>query len=123
METGRLITEYAHILFVDIVNYSTHTINRQAEMVHELRQAVEATPEFCAAASHEGEMICLDKGDGLALVYFRDPVSPIQSAVEIAQALRSGSGIELRMGVHTGTVTRSADISGKLNVYGDGINL
>jgi hypothetical protein len=58
----------------------------------------------------------------MALVFFRDPVTPLQAAVQIARALKSGSALQLRMGIHSGPVYRVEDINANANVSGGGIN-
>jgi serine/threonine protein kinase/class 3 adenylate cyclase len=114
--------ETAHVLFMDIVDYSHLSMDQQTESVHLLQKVVRASPEFRHGETAK-ELIRLPTGDGMALVFFRDPVAPVRCAVEIASALRSHSKIYLRMGVHTGPVYRVSDINTNLNVSGGGINL
>lgn len=121
-DTNRLATEIAHILFMDLVAYSRLSMEEQTRQVRELRDLVRATPEFQRGQSQR-QLIRLDFGDGMALVFFRDPVAPVQCAVEIAQSLRARPDMQLRMGVHSGPVSRFRDINGKENVSGGGINL
>src|SRR5260221_8342579 len=59
----------------------------------------------------------------MGLVFFGDPVAPVQCAVEIARALKSRPRLKLRMGVHTGPIYRVSDINANQNVSGGGINL
>lgn len=121
-DAHRISAEIAHVLFMDMVGYSILSIEEQARLAGELREIVRHTPEFIRGET-SGDLIRLDTGDGMALVFFRDPIAPIQCAVEIAQALRAHKGIPLRMGIHSGPVSRIADINGKENVSGSGINI
>lgn len=58
----------------------------------------------------------------MALVFFRDPLAPVQCATEIARALDGHPRLRLRMGVHSGPVSRVPDLHGRENVAGAGIN-
>jgi eukaryotic-like serine/threonine-protein kinase len=117
-----LATEMAHVLFLDIVAYSRLPMEQQAGVLHRLQELVRQTPEFPRAQKMH-RLITLPTGDGMALVFFSDPEAPARCAVELAQAIRAESGLELRMGIHTGPVYRVADINANRNVAGGGINL
>jgi hypothetical protein len=97
-------------------------MDRQAETIQLLQEIVRATPEFQRAQASE-QLICLPTGDGMALVFFQNPVAAVQCAMEIARSLRDHPELQLRMGVHTGPVHRIADINTNRNVSGGGINL
>lgn len=120
-EPERLATEIGHVLFLDMVGYSRRPMEEQARLTQELRQVVRAAPEFVRATQRQ-ELLALDTGDGMALVFFRDPLAPVQCAAEIARALAAHPRLALRMGVHSGPVSRVADLHGKENVAGSGIN-
>jgi eukaryotic-like serine/threonine-protein kinase len=113
--------EIAHVLFIDIVAYSTLHMDRQQQVLHELQEAVRSTPSFIRAQAND-ELIRLPTGDGMALVFFHDPEAPVRCAVELTNAL-SEHPIKLRMGIHTGPVYRVADINTNRNVAGGGINI
>lgn len=120
--------EAAHVLFVDIVGYSRHTLPEQLRLQDALQQALRASAEYQkaeggrTAAEGAGEhLIRLPTGDGAALVFFRNPLAPVRCALEIAQTIDS-SDLKLRMGVHSGYVYRVRDINGNWNVSGEGIN-
>jgi len=121
-DVSRLTTEIAHVLFVDLVGYSRMPMEDQARIVRSLQAALQGTDEFRRAES-SGELICLPTGDGAALVFFRDPLSPVHCALQIAETLVDQPDVILRMGVHSGPVSRSVDISGRENVSGSGINI
>ncbi len=121
-EPTRIPTEMAHVLFMDLVGHSRLPMEAQARQVQGLRERVQQTPEY-RRAEGEGDLICRDQGDGLALIFFRDPRAPLQCACEVALALRTRPDLPLRMGLHSGPVTRQPDIHGQDNVSGSGINL
>lgn len=121
-ESRRLKSEIAHCLFIDIVGFSLRSIQEQRRMVQSLREAVRASPELQRAEA-DAEILLRDQGDGLALVFFRDPVAPAQCAIEIARRLRERGDVPVRMGIHSGPVTRDAGLSDQENVYGGGINM
>lgn len=114
--------EIASVLFMDIVGHSLRTIEEQAERLSTLQSCVLASAEY-RLASAKDELISLPTGDGMALVFLRDPVAPVKCALEIAASLRSHQEVRLRMGVHQGPVRRHADINNEVNVVGGGINI
>ena len=116
------IYEMASVLFMDIVSYSLYSIDEQTELLTMLERIVRETAVYQQASARE-ELITLPTGDGMALVFMRDPVSPAQCALEIAASLRSHPEIKLRMGLHTGPVRRHDDIRAGPNVVGGGINI
>src|SRR2546430_3479664 len=85
--------ETAHVLFLDMVGYSDlhdarYSMEEQARLVAELREVVRNAPEFRRAEAG-GELIRLPTRDGMALVFFRDPVAPVHCAIQITPAVRS----------------------------------
>jgi class 3 adenylate cyclase len=114
--------EMAHVLFMDIVGYSALKMDEQRRRVSELLDLVRLTTEFERAAASD-ELIRLPTGDGMALVFFRDPVAPVRCAMELSRQLRDHPELKLRMGLHTGPVYRVEDINANANVSGGGINL
>jgi TolB-like protein/tetratricopeptide (TPR) repeat protein/class 3 adenylate cyclase len=114
--------EIAHVLFMDLVGYSLLLTDLQSSMVGDLQSLVRATPEFQKASAAK-RLISLPTGDGMALVFFDDPRSPVQCALELAEALKQLPDIQLRMGAHSGLVSRLADINTNTNAAGGGINI
>ena len=112
----------AHVLFMDIVGYSKLLIDEQTRQLKQLQEIVLATSESKRAHA-AGELIRLPTGDGMALVFFRDPEAPLRCAVDISKTLNADPVIELRMGIHSGLVHRMADINTNMNVAGGGINV
>jgi class 3 adenylate cyclase len=112
----------AHVLFADIVGYSKLTTDEQTQLLRRVQQIVKSSPEFMRAVA-ANQLIRNPTGDGVALVFFDDMFAPMRCAVEIAERLRLDPTILLRMGLHSGYVHRIADINGKENVAGGGINI
>ncbi len=114
--------EIAHVLFMDIVGYSKLPLDHQEAALRTLQALVAATPEFLQAQASK-EMIRLPTGDGMALVFFEDAEAAARCAVEVSRGLKSHPEIPLRMGLHSGSVYRVADINANQNVAGEGINI
>ena len=114
--------EIAHVLFIDIVDYSKLRINQQSEILRQLNAIVSGTSEFREAES-EGKLIRLPTGDGMALVFRTTPEAPAQCALEISRALENHPNIHLRMGVHSGPVNEITDVNQRANIAGAGINI
>jgi TolB-like protein/class 3 adenylate cyclase/Tfp pilus assembly protein PilF len=114
--------EIAHVLFIDVVAYSTLLINEQSSIVAELNQVVRETPHFRSGETAE-RLIRIPTGDGMALVFFTNPEAPVQCALELCQALRSHPHIHVRMGIHSGPVNSVADVNERTSVAGAGINI
>jgi hypothetical protein len=72
--------EMAHVLFMDIVAYSALHMDRQQQLLHDLQEAVRNTSAFNRAQA-EDQLIRLPTGDGMALVFFRDPEAPVRCAI------------------------------------------
>jgi TolB-like protein/class 3 adenylate cyclase len=114
--------EIAHILLIDVVGYSKLLVNEQIELLEELKQIVRRTECFRAAEARD-ELIRVPTGDGMALIFFHSPEEPAQCALEISKALQDHPRIQLRMGVHSGPVSRVIDVNEKTNIAGSGINV
>jgi len=114
--------EIAHVLFIDIVGYSTRLIDEQSTVVAELNRVVRETPHFRSAEA-AGKLIRIPTGDGMALVFSNTPEAPVQCALEICQSLREHPGIHVRMGIHSGPVDVVPDVNDRPNVAGTGINI
>src|SRR5437588_5939856 len=118
----RLQLEIAHVLFIDTVGYSKLRIHEQRELFDELKRVVRETPEFRAAEA-AGKLTRLPTGDGMALVFSTSLEKPAECAVEIARALKKHPQLSIRMGIHSGPVSRVTDVNDQINVTGAGINL
>src|SRR5947209_11732743 len=107
--TAPLQLEIAHVLFMDVPGYSLLRMEEQLRLLEQLQELVRNTPEF-ARAEAGGGLLRLPTGDGMALVFFRDPVTPVQCAMQISRAVRAQPQLTLRMGLHSGPVSRLVDI-------------
>src|SRR5437773_4915388 len=114
--------EIAHVLFMDIVGYSTRLTDEQQALVDELNQIVRSSDEFNKAAA-AGRLMKIPTGDGMALIFYNSPEQPVNCALEISRASKNSSGLPLRMGVHSGPVSAVTDLNDRINAAGAGINV
>src|SRR5437868_6959506 len=114
--------EIAHVLFMDIVGYSTRLTDEQQALVDELNQIVRSSDEFNKAAA-AGRLMKIPTGDGMALIFYNSPEQPVECAVEISRALRHHPDLPVRMGVHSGPVSAVTDVNDRVNAAGVGINI
>src|SRR5947209_1787781 len=114
--------EIAHVLFIDIVGYSTRLTDEQQALVDQLNQVVRSSDEFNKAAA-TGRLKKIPTGDGMALIFYNSPEQPVECAVEISRVLRHHPDLPVRMGVHSGPVSAVTDVNDRVNAAGVGINL
>ena len=114
--------EIGHVLFIDIVRFSTLLINQQSDQLETLKRIVRGTEQFRTAEA-EGKLLRLPTGDGGALVFRDSPEAPVLCALEIARALKSHPDLHVRMGIHSGPVNQIADLNEQANIAGAGINI
>ena len=114
--------EIAHILFIDTVGYSKLPTSEQRESQKTLTNIVRASRCFREAGS-AGKLVPLPTGDGMALVFSDNVESPICCALEISKAVRAHPGLQLRMGIHSGPITRVSDVNDRSNVAGGAMNM
>src|SRR5215469_12997338 len=114
--------EIGHVLFIDIVGYSTLLINEQSDLLAELNDVVRSTEHFRSAET-EGKLVRLPTGDGMALVFRNSPEEPARCALEISEALKEHRKLHVRMGIHSGPVNEVADVNERANIAGAGINI
>src|SRR5205823_9905964 len=112
--------EIAHLLLIDVVDYSRLLVNEQIELMQQLNQIVRSTECF-QVAEKNGKLIRVPTGDGMALVFFRSPEEPVRCALEISKALKESPQVEVRMGIHSGPVNQVTDVNDKANIAGAGI--
>src|SRR5258707_9662968 len=112
--------EIAHVLFIDTVGYSKLLINEQRRVLETLNTIVRGTRSFRTAES-AGKLVSLPAGDGMALVFADDAAAPVRCAMEINRAVRENYALSLRMGIHSGPVSRVVDVNEKVNIAGAGI--
>ena len=113
--------EIGHVLFIDLVGYSKLLIEEQKERLRQLTEIVLATAQVRESTNEQ--LVRLPTGDGMALVFRNSSEEPARCALEIAQALKAHPEIPVRMGIHSGPVSEVADVSGRTNIAGAGINM
>src|SRR5436190_13143311 len=118
----KLRLEIAHVLFMDIVDYSKLLTDEQSEALQELNQIVRNT-EAVRAAAAAGQLTILPTGDGMALVFTGSVEEPVECALEISHALRAQPSLPVRMGIHSGPVHQVKDANERENIAGVGINI
>ena len=114
--------EIAHVLFIDAVGYSKLSINEQREVFDALTRLVKESDQF-RKADAAGNLVRLPTGDGMALVFSGSLEAPAQCALEISKTLRDVPSLPLRMGIHSGLVSRVVDVNNQVNVAGAAINI
>src|SRR5213596_1648127 len=112
----------AHVLFLDIVGYSKLSVNEQHARVDELNGIVRLSEQFQKAEA-TNRILKIPTGDGMALVFYRNPEEPPQCAFEISRALKDNQRLQVRMGIHSGPVSGVVDVNERTNVAGAGVNL
>jgi class 3 adenylate cyclase len=104
-------------------------MTQQANVQTELQKRVQETSEI-QQARKEGKLIARFTGDGMALIFLRDLLSPVRCALQLQNALKSrdaeirksaGAPIILRMGIHSGSVLLVEDMNEQSDVAGEGI--
>src|ERR1700719_1904741 len=118
----KLRLEIAHVLFMDIVDYSKLLTDEQSEALQELNQIVRNT-EAARGAEAAGQLTILPTGDGMALVFTGSVEEPVECALEISRALRAQPSLPVRMGIHSGPVHHVKDANQRENIAGVGINI
>ena len=114
--------EIAHILFIDAVGYSILRTEEQRKVQNLLTALVRETECFRAAET-ENKLIRLPTGDGMALVFSDSVESPVNCALQIFAAIQAYPQIKLRMGIHSGPVTRLSDVNDRSNLAGGAMNM
>src|SRR6476619_601646 len=121
-QKAKLRLEIAHVLFMDIVDYSKLLTDEQSEALQELNQIVRKT-EAAREAEAAGQLTILPTGDGMALVFTGSVEEPVECALEISRALRAQPSLPVRMGIHSGPVHHVKDANERENIAGVGINV
>jgi TolB-like protein/Tfp pilus assembly protein PilF len=117
----KLQVEIGHVLFMDVVGYSKLSVDEQHQVQQQLNEIVRGTPRFRATPADK--LTILPTGDGMALVFFTSPEAPVECAIEISTEQKSYPHLQLRMGIHSGPVSRTTDLNQRTNVAGAGINM
>jgi formylglycine-generating enzyme required for sulfatase activity/class 3 adenylate cyclase len=111
------------VLFMDIVQYSTQSVDLQMTWKKRfngyLAAAIKDVPEV--------ERVILDTGDGAAVCFLGAPEVAMFAALQVCGAFvvderEQRQGLRVRIGINLGPVKLIRDINGALNAIGDGIN-
>jgi len=112
------------VLFMDIVNYSSQSVDVQMKWKARFNGYVgEAIREL-----PESERVILDTGDGAAVCFLGAPEAAMFAALHLWQCFvkderEQQQGLRVRTGVNLGPVKLVKDINGSLNAIGDGMNV
>jgi tetratricopeptide (TPR) repeat protein/class 3 adenylate cyclase/TolB-like protein len=113
--------ELAHVLFMDLVAFSAWPMEEQRRGLRELQEIVRNAPQVRDGERND-RLIRRPTGDGMALIFFGDPMACVECAWHVASELKK-TPLKLRMGINSGPIYRVADINGDPNVAGGGINM
>lgn len=112
-------SQIVHVLFVDIVGYSTNSVDAQSRLIKQFNSAIQSSTSYQGARA-SGAAFALATGDGSALVFINDFDLPARCALELAKLLPAD--MRVRMGIHSGLAQRQLDINGQVNFAGEGLN-
>jgi class 3 adenylate cyclase len=107
------------ILFLDIVAYSTKSVDEQFAMKSAFNQLIAGKLAHIPDASR----VTLDTGDGAAICFMGDPEDVLHATIDILRGLTQSGSMQLRIGIHIGPIRLLTDLNGRDNVIGDGINV
>lgn len=112
----------AHVLFLDIVSFTKLRTDEQVSAQVELSRLVQNTSEVSSVRADREQFLVRPTGDGMALLFFKDLLSPLRCALQLSQAIAErNSPFGVRMGVHSGPVSLVTDMNGQADAAGDGI--
>jgi TolB-like protein/Tfp pilus assembly protein PilF len=114
--------ETGHVLAVEIAGYSKLPGDDQTRVTAELTAIVQGSTRFRVAQASD-KLISLPTADGVVLIFFGDAEAAMECAMEISAALKKNPKIRLRMGLHSGPVSRIADINEAHAATGAGIEM
>lgn len=111
------------VLFMDIVEYSKHSVDHQMMV----KQSFSMLVSDSLKGLPKDDCIKLDTGDGAAICYLGAPEEVLYVAMGLRDAFVDVKAIcetcyEVRMDINLGPVKILEDINGQRNIIGDGIN-
>lgn len=115
------------ILFLDIVGYSRLKLDdEQREAIELLNRLV--LDALAAGGTRLDDVIVLPTGDGMCLCFSSITDGPLMVAEEVQATLveinrHRRPHMEVRMGIHVGSASRTSDIKGQFNLAGASINI
>src|SRR5256885_16391954 len=93
--------EIAHVLFIDIVGYSSLLISEQSELLVVLNNAVREAGES-RSGEEDGHLVRLATEDVMAVVIRHRPELAARCTLETNQAIHDQLNDHVRMGMHNG---------------------
>ena len=116
-------TLIACVLFLDIVEYTKKSVADQFRVKEDFNSLVY---DFIREVP-EDDRIIIDTGDGAALGFLADPEVVLAIAIRLRDALDANGHMDhpdlhVRMGINLGPVKLVADMNGRENLIGDGVN-
>ena len=114
--------EIGHVLFIDIVGYSKLLIEEQKERLGQLTKIVLGTAQVRDSKPTSNSLGCRP---AMAWRWSFITAPKSRRSVRLRSPRRSGSirKFAVRMGIHSGPVSEVADVSGRTNMAGAGINM
>jgi len=111
------------VLFMDIVGYTKHSVDRQMMV----KQSFSTLVSDALRGLPREDCIKLDTGDGAAICFLGAPEELLYVAIGLRDAFIDVTSIcdtcySVRMGINLGPVKILEDINGNRNTIGDGIN-
>jgi class 3 adenylate cyclase len=111
------------VLFMDIVEYSTLSVDQQMMV----KQSFSTLVSDALRGLPGEDCIKLDTGDGIAMCYLGAPEEVLYLAVGLRDAFIDVKALcetcySVRLGINLGPVKILEDINGQRNAIGDGIN-
>jgi class 3 adenylate cyclase len=126
MEEGRKLdrTWLCSVLFLDIVDYSSQSVEVQIAWKRFLNDALAEALQQVAVE----DRVIIDTGDGAAICFLGDPEAAMLVSLSLRElvlkrAEKADAGPRVRLGINLGPVKLVRDINGNLNALGDGINI
>jgi len=110
-----------YVLFIDVVGFSTRTLDEKEFVVDKLRKTVQATNAY-KTYQPQGKLISKDTGDGMLLAFLEDPLAPIECAVDVAGTLRDDPRFAMRLGINSGLATVRENIQGQNDITGGAVD-
>lgn len=116
------------VLTVDIVDFSlmnnVQQINAIKKLVELIRLALPPNE------NHPARRLWSPGGDGGSMTFLEDSQAAIATAISLAKLIAQHNRtaaekeqFQVRMGLHSGPVTRAEDFDGRENIWGEGINM
>ena len=114
--------EIAHVLALEIIDFSSLPINEQTAALHELAALANETSVVQSAQKNQ-QLVALVAGEGMSLAFFASPEAPLRCAIAISVGAKQKGRFRLRMGIHSGPVFRMKDPQGKESIAGGGMTV